>query len=291
MVIDAVIAPEFIDYAMVDQTYAVCGVFSGSMYLEGPRGLILIHDACYSPIPFGVGVRNIRELINRQRFSVGQTAQIKNTALVLCDVTMQFHILSLPPLTPPVALREALMEGYQRGLTALRLKDPQMALLVAAEQSVAPADPFLRAAYRPFLLLHSALREQEGNVAAALKQLLGLGGGLTPAMDDVVCGLCSLLLVAKRAWSLPLPGTDGLCHALASLAPVRTNRYSAAYLLSAARGDITGPLHALFSAGELLPRGAVNRLLQIGSSSGAAMLTGVTVGLRLLLEHFFTVRA
>jgi hypothetical protein len=289
MVIDAVIAPEFFDYATVDQAYAVCGVFSGSMYLEGPRGLILIHDACYSPIPFGVGIRNISELINRQRFSVGQTAQISNSALVLCDVIMQFHILSLPPLTPPAVLREALTEGCQRGLTALRQKDPQMALLVAAEQA-APTDPFLRAAYRPFLLLHSALREQEGNVATALKQLLGLGGGLTPAMDDVLCGLCTLLLVAKRVWLLPLPGTDGLCRALTSLAPVRTNRFSAAYLLCAAKGDIPAPLYALICAGELLPKEAVHRLLQIGSSSGAAMLAGVTFGLRLLLEHFFTAR-
>lgn len=290
MVIDAVIAPEFFDYATVGQAYAVCGVFSGSMYLEGRRGLILIHDACYSPIPFGVGIRNISQLINRQRFCVGQTAQIKNTALALSDITMQFHILSLPPLTPPAVLCEALTQGYQRGLSALRQEYPQMALLVAAEQSVALTDPFLRAAYRPFLFLHSALLEQDGNVAAALKQLLGLGGGLTPAMDDVLCGLCTLLLVAKRVWSLPLPGADGLCRALASLAPVRTNRFSAAYLLCAAKGDIPAPLHALICAGELLPEEAVHRLLQIGSSSGAAMLAGVTVGLRLLLEHFFTAR-
>ena len=289
MVIDAVIAPEFFRYAKANQSYAVRSIFSTSMYLENSRGLVLLHDACYSPIPFGAGIRNIIEFFNRQSFSVGQTAQISDTALVLSDVTMQFNILSLSPLTPPVVLHEALTEGYKKGLSALRRKDAQMALLVAAEQT-APTDPFMRAAYQPLSLLYSTLREENGHVAAAIEKLLGLGSGLTPAMDDVLCGLCTLLHVAKKAWLLPLPGADALCRAINSLAPLRTNRYSAAYLLCAARGDISAPLHALFSAGEFLPEEAVNRLLSIGSSSGAAMLAGVTIGLRLIMEHFFSIR-
>ncbi|NCB06353.1 MAG: DUF2877 domain-containing protein, partial [Clostridia bacterium] len=242
MIVDAVVAPEFFDYAQVNQAYAVCGVFSGSIYLECPRGLILLHDARYSPIPFGVGIRNIAELFNNQSFSVGQTAHLSNTALVLCDVIMQFHTLALPPLTPPPALKEALTDGYHRGLEALRQKDAQLALLAASAQT-APTDPFLRAAYQPLASLRRTLLEGDGHAASSVEKLLGLGSGLTLALDDVLCGLCTLLLAAKRVWHLPLPGTDALCRTVAGLAPLRTNRYSAAYILCAAKGDITGPLH------------------------------------------------
>ncbi len=115
---------------------------------------------------------------------------------------------------------------------------------------------------------------------AGVHALAGLGGGLTPAGDDFICGA----LFAGWAGLLPLsqrergPGGEGELSSIANSAASRTTTLSAAYLRAAARGECMALWHSLFEAlrssdASALPS-VVESLLAVGHTSGADALAG-----------------
>ncbi|HEX4251146.1 MAG TPA: DUF2877 domain-containing protein [Pseudonocardia sp.] len=112
-------------------------------------------------------------------------------------------------------------------------------------------------------------------LAGYAARLGGRGPGLTPAGDDVLAGL---LLVASAA------GSAGDTAALIAVAAsVPTTGVAAGFLHWAARGQCIEPAHAvlaeLASCGADADTPACARLTTIGSSSGAALLAGIRIGL------------
>jgi hypothetical protein len=114
-------------------------------------------------------------------------------------------------------------------------------------------------------------------VPEALPALLGLGGGLTPAGDDLLGGA----LIALHALGGVAPA-EGLAAAVLARAPARTGAISAAHLAAAARGLGAAPLHAVLEAlagpgrpdeGALTE--ALRRLDAIGHTSGWDAMAGV----------------
>lgn len=105
-----------------------------------------------------------------------------------------------------------------------------------------------------------------GDLQRAADVLGGRGPGLTPAGDDVLAGL---LLVAS-----------GLGYPRLHEITVRTTEISAAYLSWAARGQGIEAAHDLLAGRD----GALDRLLAIGASSGAALAYGIGLGSRYLSE-------
>jgi Protein of unknown function (DUF2877) len=136
----------------------------------------------------------------------------------------------------------------------------------AANTSIAAATTRLLA--RGARALHNAL-EQRHAVAAAARQLAGLGAGLTPAGDDYLVGVMAAL------WLL---GDRELAPIIAQSAAPHTTRLSSAFLLAAAQGQFAEPWHQLAralacqSASEC--GAAVQRIAEIGASSGRDALAG-----------------
>lgn len=109
--------------------------------------------------------------------------------------------------------------------------------------------------------------------------LLGLGPGLTPSGDDVLCGF--LLALRHLATEPALAArAAGLGARVAAHAPGRTTDLSAALLGHAARGDGCAQLADLISAvgrgHGVLP--ALRGLLTLGHTSGADLAVGVLAG-------------
>jgi hypothetical protein len=118
--------------------------------------------------------------------------------------------------------------------------------------------------------------------AAAVPDLAGLaahlggrGPGLTPAGDDVLAGV--LLAARARCGSAAEP------ELAAVAASVRTTEPALAFLAWAAHGQCIEPAHAVLLAlaahDEDRAHAAASRLVAIGASSGAALLTGLRLGL------------
>jgi hypothetical protein len=114
--------------------------------------------------------------------------------------------------------------------------------------------------------------------------LLGLGPGLTPSGDDVLCGT----LVALRAvgWN---DAADRLAHAIDRVAAGATSLLSQAFLRAAAEGLGAEPLHETICALISGRAGALARHLhaldRIGHTSGWDALAGAV----LVLQAFGTI--
>jgi hypothetical protein len=115
----------------------------------------------------------------------------------------------------------------------------------------------------------AAALEQGSGVAAAARQLAGLGYGLTPAGDDYLVGVMTAL------WLL---GDRDTASIIARSAAPRTTTLSAAFLTAAARGQFAEPWHrlarTLAAQCALECATAARRIAAIGASSGRDALAG-----------------
>lgn len=123
-------------------------------------------------------------------------------------------------------------------------------------------------------LRHALHADDASEVRRAARALIGLGPGLTPSGDDILCGA----LLASRAWGGP---RTPLSEALAD-ASLRTPLLSEALLRHAVRGECVPQAHAFLRAlsgdGALEP--ALRELLAVGHHSGGDLARGVlAVGL------------
>ena len=163
-----------------------------------------------------------------------------------------------------------------------------LCLGAAPEKGIA-ANPFCAKAYGPLVRLRDGLAHNDAEaVPAEVKSLLGLGIGLTPSADDVLCGMTYTLLHGARK----LTAADAeFVNAVRRYAPERTNLISAAILKAVTDGGrfemMDNVLRGLTGAGEdgreaLAREDGTQRLLTIGSSSGSEMLLGITIAAKLI---------
>ena len=111
----------------------------------------------------------------------------------------------------------------------------------------------------------------------------GCGMGLTPSSDDLLCGYFTTLHLLYRANG----NTSAKAHIqhMAQAAASKTNRISASFLLQSGMSLANEAVCDLFRSIDLefdtcSADRAIARVLAIGSTSGADMLTGVTLALR-----------
>ncbi len=119
-------------------------------------------------------------------------------------------------------------------------------------------------------------------LAEGATRLAGLGGGLTPAGDDFLCGA----MLAAWLWH---PAPEAVCGAVADAAAPRSTALSAALLRAAGRGECAADWHRLLAAlaglsssappgeqGEM--EAALRAVLAHGATSGADALAGFLWG-------------
>jgi hypothetical protein len=126
--------------------------------------------------------------------------------------------------------------------------------------------------------------------AFALTSLIGLGHGLTPSGDDIVCGVVAALLWQSHIGAIHHNVMQPIMSAVLDATP-RTNRISARLLHHACDGILYAPAMELGSAllagdsdGIALPAA---RLFTIGNSTGADLATGLLIGCALKTETRF----
>lgn len=126
--------------------------------------------------------------------------------------------------------------------------------------------------------LRAALRRND--VTAALRagqRMIGLGPGLTPAGDDLLCGVLSGLTLLGH------PQAARIGAGILALAPGRTTDLSLALLRHASLGQVNSELgyviQALAGTGRL--SGALERLFAVGHTSGIALGLGLSAAVDL----------
>jgi len=144
-------------------------------------------------------------------------------------------------------------------------------------------DELGREARRRCELLSDALadavaRDDADAARTAAASLVGLGPGLTPSGDDVLCGF----LLARQCFAGPAGPADRAVREVAAAPGARTTSVSASQLGLAAAGLFGEALldvaRSLEADGAAL-RAALGRCLCVGSTSGADGLLGLVAGL------------
>ena len=122
-----------------------------------------------------------------------------------------------------------------------------------------------------------------GDTEAAFQALIGVGPGLTPAGDDALVGA----LAALAAWAPRSTAHRLLADGVAG-ADGRTTAISAALLRSAVTGAVVPQLirfvGALSTGDPAAIRPALDEVLPVGASSGAAMAAGAVAQLTCLIQ-------
>ena len=125
-------------------------------------------------------------------------------------------------------------------------------------------------------------------VTQKARSLIGLGCGLTPSGDDFVGGLFFAFHILQKTYPEKFNGDREAITDLIEWAKEQTNPISHAILSDLALGQGPEPLHELANA---LVKGReietaiahIERLIEIGSTSGWDILTGFMTGMLLLI--------
>ncbi|TDD71481.1 DUF2877 domain-containing protein [Actinomadura darangshiensis] len=140
----------------------------------------------------------------------------------------------------------------------------------------------------PVSLAGSCAAGDLAGAVEAAERIVGLGPGLTPSGDDILCGLLAALRLVGGAVRHGEPAVrlaDWLGAAVTADAGTRTTALAATLLHCAAAGNAGAEVAAVLRcvAGREPPGAAVRRLLAVGHTSGADLAHGVLAGCRAAL--------
>jgi hypothetical protein len=197
-----------------------------------------------------------------------------------CGTVREWRPPAFPPPNP-LALRRAI----PRLREAMRISAPEGTVAGLATGSRRPGDAWRRAMAEEALRAMAALARwlaspREYSLRNAVRNLVGLGPGLTPTGDDNLAGT----LLALHALNMKKKA-DEMAAALEVYGPEGTNRISLAHLRAAAAGWGAAPFHDMLVAlllGENSLDGCIRRIGAIGHSSGWDALAGILTAIESL---------
>jgi len=297
------------DVRAIEANFTVQATFSRTWHLRSRDGWIL--SVTSAPYDGPLTIRLVRHTLEDLPVFHGMSASLRDGKLVVGVVQVILDdatawspqpIAHAGPFSPD-ALQHDLTTiahrvagsraGNERVCAALSLAGSSLPAAYLAPPSVggpaveayatqslqggASSDAITRRTITAIAGLATALTEsRRSDLQTHALALLGLGPGLTPAGDDVLCGLLAGLHVLGARGPLP---RDGLCisltGALERAAMFRTTALSRTLIHYAGRGVVVEPLlDVLWSLGSGTPIAGLDALLGIGHSSGSDMLAG-----------------
>lgn len=222
---------------------------------------------------------------------VGDIAQVEGNRLRFGRIEIDRSDAKIwrPEPWSPLAGHHRLREALDRVMSIVRNEAPGEGLVRLAVRGqfagdVSPRDAIARIAVPRLtslrVWLHDALtRPVPPPFPAEALGLLGLGPGLTPSGDDLLCGV----LLGFHALRRPHLARE-LSAAVLPAAKLATTPLSCTFLAAAADGEGGEALHgfvsALVSANLKLLPDAVAELGRVGHSSGWDALAGVVLAVR-----------
>ncbi len=201
------------------------------------------------------------------------------------------HRLSLPLLKSDLFLanseamrRTAVESGKMAGLGGLlALLTPRLVGTTNGNLNI-----FALAARKRIVRLEQAfMGEDRDALAHAVRELIGLGPGLTPSSDDLLAGLILLSVLYGANGGSRRPGRL-ISEAVGTSARGRTTLLSEEFLLQAGSGNGNEPVTKLCTTLLTGGRDAVEQetehVLAIGETSGTDTVLGIILGARLCIH-------
>ena len=274
----------------------IAGVFSGGVYfLRSDGQMLLLHDRESGTLPFGFQADGILGRGKELGFEPKKTLLVNDGMIWQPETEIRLYLHYAPTeliksaVSPEQAWEWLCTEGLRHlsekgGTTLVPFAERASDSFSRSELK----DPFAAAGWNGVQALELGLKKNDGKrISDGLMGLIGLGQGLTPTFDDFITGIILSLNYASHCWKLVHPALEILREKVLALAPARTNPYSAVYLTAAAKdGRFSLVDEYLNTIGTNEWASSADRLLQVGSSSGADMTAGILFAERLIKIEF-----
>ena len=274
-------------YLRMDRyTGKVHSVHPNVVYLDTSIGMVSVLTNAHCLKPFSVVVSSTKQL---ERFEIeeGQEVLLGEERIEIPACGFVIDLSQATDLDLGVEVMQTLFLPTDLDIRArhlLRLiesggKPDDLGPLVTEARSNAYCDEV-----RPHLpALHTAFREQDPEACrAAAAAIAGIGTGLTPSADELLCGYAAGYAALSAALGRSRQRVLSLTRETASGAAARTTELSAAFLLQYGEGlvseDVFQLLQCLFSDASYAT--TVACATKIASSDGVNVLTGVYLALR-----------
>lgn len=264
----------------------VAAAFARSFYLRSGDLFVCVGEPAIRNGPLTL-IADMRTA--RLGLHPGQPARIAENRITIGAVTLMcercepWHPPRWPQAAAPSLLARARMAVAHRAAT----QAPAEGFGRAIAQAKEPDDAFARIARRRLARLRSWLaasivaRDAPATALAdSVRELAGLGPGLTPSGDDVLVGALALLdaLADRHAGACAMRAN--LARAVSHIPPGLTSPLSRCFLRVAAAGHVGECLHAAVSSCLTAdPDAAVAAIRDIGHSSGWDMMAGIVTAL------------
>jgi hypothetical protein len=135
-------------------------------------------------------------------------------------------------------------------------------------------------------LKRAYFNKNKNEMTSSLCEFIGLGQGLTPSGDDFICGFITVLFYCPSIAVLDSNWTRDTGFKVIEYAFNKTTLVSYNMLRACLRGEVPEHMQNLMNCiltaedENLLP--SINKILQIGSTSGSDLFLGVLYGLHLI---------
>lgn len=227
--------------------------------------ILLLHDAAFGEVPIGAALPCIRQLPYDKQLEQ-KSVSFQKGILGLS----QGHEIKIFPSEPqePLSGRKSSPPRIQFLKSTLMAQGKGFLRYTACAVPLPETNAFSYAVcQRTQQMRIAAKAEHPGVIENAVINVLGLGTGLTPSCDDWLVGY---LYTLSRMGVLAIH--EIIADAILRHICTYTNEISAAYLKAVIRGDFYEMLERCLFSQEEDP---VFRLLEVGSSSGSDMLSGM----------------
>lgn len=282
--VSAYMSEEALEILNTDVSGEILMVNSSGIYLGFGESILFLCDSSLGIVPNGIAIEKFDTVVRLWQGKEGQRTEIQKGILQLVDCSLRLqqkvHAKSEERCGIPNAKRtllaaeEVVKLQKKQGISMLAVP-----LLLGEGEGYIRCNLYCTRAYPLLLRLMNAISGQNGDeIRYCVDKLLGLGTGLTPSADDVMLGM--LYGFRKLPQKFPL-GVSVFRESIWELSNSHTNRISSAYLNAILRG-------AYFERMEDIWRGLcgrerldITRLTQVGSNSGAEMLLGMLLAIRI----------
>ena len=141
--------------------------------------------------------------------------------------------------------------------------------------------------YRFLNFISSVVKLDFENIDQAAENVIGFGPGLTPAMDDFICGMMVSFIYFGEYYKLDLAHIYKFNQKLISKSLGRTTRFSAEMLKHSAKGDTNQAVKELLQSiinqqneGNII--NALMNTIELGETSGSDMALGIYAGCKIM---------
>ena len=258
-----------------------------NLELEGRVGLVGLIAKTKALTPYAVSVRMDRPF-SEAGIRAGMAAAVESGRILVpqagfeldcsraCAVELSLDSISILSTTQQIRTQENLLRKV-----LLEADTGESLAPLATDTGGNVYTDFLAPRFRA---LQNAVQAEDAEAACiAAERFAGCGMGLTPSSDDLLCGYLATKWLLSREQGRA--GRITLLSSIAAAAARKTTRISASFLLYCGEGLVHLSLYELYAelfrnADEEETLAAARRILAIGSTSGADLLTGVALALQ-----------